>query len=91
MQNGIPKGAVRSHFDLIVGERIFIVDNSVSVAKTPTVRHVSGCFYDKAWFKPDCDAWLFKNYWDARAYVLKREHDRPTRNKEVPEQGTGGV
>lgn len=89
MPNELPKGAVLGYHDVAPGDRLYCVINSTNLNELKV--HILKPFQiHPDWFKQSREygAFLFKNYWDARAYVLKREHDRSTRNKEVPEQGT---
>ena len=86
MPNEIPKGAISSSefehdVEYFIAEDVILIDNGRLRMTTRVCKYKR-----KTW---PTSKFLFKNYWDARAYVLKREHDRSTRNKEVPEQGTG--
>ncbi len=96
MTNEIPKGAILSEDGLKEGDKVWRVAayDTVNDLKPDILRrsHIldDNLFFHPSWLSPDHPTgWAFKNYWDARAYVLKRDHDRSTRDKEVPEQGTG--
>lgn len=84
MPNEIPKGAIRGCKEITPNDKVYCVYlwtrlESLRARAIPEPQHIH-----PSWFASQ-SGFLFKNYWDARAYVLKREHDRSTRNKEVLE------